>query len=114
MATYDKLIYNIPPYQEGNLQDFEFDLDENFPIGDVSEITFQVRTVPGDAVVMSKKKSENGITITGRTVRVVFEPSDTTGKAGNHVYELDFVNSSAQPFATIGGAYIISKQVNNL
>lgn len=114
MATYDKLIYDIPAYQEGNLQDFEFDLDENFPIGDVSEITFQVRTVPSDAVVMSKKKSENGITITGRTVKVVFEPSDTTGKAGNHVYEMDFINLTSKPFATIGGSFIVNKQVNTL
>ena len=114
MATYDKLIYDIPAYQEGNLADFEFDLDDAFPIADVNDITFQVRTVPGDAVVMSKKKSLSEITLTGRTVKVVFLPADTTGKAGNHVYELDFVNSSAQPFATIGGAYVISKQVNTL
>ena len=114
MATYDKLIYNIPAYQEGNLQDFEFDLDENFPIGDVSEITFQVRTVPGDAVVMSKKKSQNEITLTNRTIKVEFLPADTTGKAGNHVYELDFVSATNQPFATIGGSFIVNKQVNTL
>lgn len=114
MATYDKLEYDIPAYQEGNLQDFEFDLDDAFPIADVNEITFQVRTVPGDAVVMAKKKSLNEITLTNRTVKVAFLPADTTGKSGRHVYELDFVNSTSQPFATIGGAFVVNKQVNTL
>ena len=114
MATYEKLIYDIPPYQEGNLADFEFDLDDNFPIGDVSEITFQVRTVPDNAVVMSKKKSQSEITLNTRTVKIEFLPADTTGKAGKHVYEVDFVNTTNQPFATIGGSFIIEKQVNTL
>lgn len=114
MATYDKLTYNIPPYQEGNLQDFEFDLDESFPVADVSDITFQARTVPGDVALISKKKSLSEITLTGRTVKVTFLPADTTGKAGKHAYEIDFVNASSQPFATIGGTFIINKQVNQL
>ena len=114
MATYEKLIYDIPAYQEGNLQDFEFDLDDAFPIADVNEITFQVRTVPGNAVVMEKKKSTNEITLTNRTVKITFLPADTTDKAGNHVYEVDFVNANSQPFATIGGSFIIDKQVNTL
>ena len=114
MATYEKLIYNIPPYQEGNLQDFEFDLDDAFPITDVSDITFQVRTIPSEQAIISKKKSLSEITLTDRTVKITFVPADTTGNAGKHEYEIDFLNVSNQPFATIGGAFIVNKQVNSL
>lgn len=114
MATYDKLPYNIPPYQEGNLQDFEFDLDESFPVEDIDEITFQARNVPGDVALISKKLSLGEITLTSRTVKITFLPADTTGKSGRHVYEVDFVNASSQPFATIGGTFIINKQINQL
>lgn len=114
MATYDKLVYNIPPYQEGNLQDFEFDLDESFPVEDIDEITFQARSVPGDVALISKKLSLGEITVTSRAVKITFLPADTVGKYGKHAYEIDFVNASSQPFATIGGTFIINKQINQL
>jgi len=111
--TYDKLNYNIPAYQEGNVQDFEFDMDENFPISDVSDITFQARNIKGELLI-SKKKSSNEITLNDRVVRIPFSPAETKGKVGSHVYEIDFLNLEGEPFATIGGAFIVNREVNTL
>ena len=113
MATYDKCIFNIPPYQEGNKADFTFDLDTNFPVEEIGDITFQVRNSL-DKEVFSKKKSTGGITLTERVVSVFFTPADTKGKAGTHYYELDFKDASDNPFATIGGTFTINKEINTL
>ena len=113
MATYDKLTYNIPPYQEGNVVDLVFDMDDNFPLNEVSDITFQIRTQRGE-IVMSKLKSLNQINLTGRTITILFAPSETKDKSGSHVYEIDFKNLIGEPFATIGGTFIINKEINTL
>jgi hypothetical protein len=113
MATYDKFPYNIPAYQEGNQQDFEFDLDENFPIDQVSDITFQAKNERG-SLLISKQLSAGEITLTDRTVRVPFPPSDTKNKVGVHMYEIDFKNLQGKPFATIGGTFTINKEVDTL
>lgn len=124
MATYDKLVYNIPPYQEGNLEDFEFDIDVNFPIADVANITMEVREVTvqqlstgikkiiGELIMPVKSLQAGSITLTNRTVNIPFEPSDTKGKAGVYEYEIDFVNAQGKPFATIGGRFTINPEVN--
>ena len=113
MATYDKLTYSIPPYQEGNVVDFVFDLDDNFPVDQVSDITFQVRGQRGE-IIMSKLKSLNQLSLVGRTVTILFAPSETKDKSGSHVYEIDFKNLVGEPFATIGGSFIINKEINTL
>ncbi|MCK9629459.1 MAG: hypothetical protein M0R37_12825 [Bacteroidales bacterium] len=110
---YDKLIVNIDYIQEGNKDDFTFDLDTNFPVEEVGDITFQVRDSLGKEV-FSKKKSTGGITLAERVVSVLFAPADTTGKAGTHYYELDFKDAGGSPFATIGGKFTINKEVNTL
>jgi len=110
---YDKLTYNIDFIQEGNKDDFTFDLDSNFPIEEIGDITFQVRNNLGEEKI-SKKKSTGGITLTDRTVSVLFLPADTKGIAGVHAYELDFKDASGDPFATIGGKFTINKEVNKL
>jgi hypothetical protein len=116
MATYDKCIYDIPPYQEGNLQDFEFDIDEDFPIADVDEITFQVRSQYDNSVIISRKMSDsvNPILLAGRTITVPILPADTLGYPGVHQYEIDLVNTNNQPFATIGGKFTINAEIDKL
>ncbi|MBV5348883.1 hypothetical protein JZU61_04405 [bacterium] len=126
MATYDKCIYDIPPYQEGNDNDWEFELDSNFQADVVTDITFQVRKLDG-SVLLSKSLTGGTITFTEETitleddttkvvhvVRIPIPPSDTIGKVGRHLYELDFINLIGRPYATIGGAFIINKQYNTL
>ena len=113
MATYNKCVYNIPAYQEGSLSDFEFDLDVNFPLANVSDITFQARDFKGEAFI-SRKKSSNEISLVDRTVKIIFKPIDTKGHAGNNLYEIDFIDLQGNPFATIGGAFVISQQINTL
>ena len=113
MATYDKLTYNIPAYQEGNISDFEFEMDDNFPIDQVSDITFQVRDNWGN-IRLSNSISEGTIQLSSRMVTIPFEENDTNGKSGNHVYEIDFKNLLGKPFATIGGSFTINKQINTL
>lgn len=113
MATYDKCKYDIPAYQEGNEADFEFELDENFPIDRVLDVTFQVKK-PDGVSLLEKRFSAGTIEMTGRVVRIPFSPADTTGKVGSHLYEIDFINLEGNPFATIGGAFVVNRQVNTL
>ena len=113
MATFEKLKYDIPPYQEGNESDFVFEVDENFPIEDVLDITFQVRLSSGSSFI-SKTMSEGGISLNQRTIRIEILPGDTLGKSGVHVYEIDFKNNKGNPFATIGGTFTVNKQINTL
>lgn len=113
MATYEKFIYDIPPYQEGNEADFEFELDANFPISQVQDITFQVRDIKMNELI-SLKRSTTGIALTGRVVSIKLLPADTTGRTGTHVYEIDFINANGNPFATIGGSFTINRQINTL
>lgn len=117
MATYDKLIYDIPAYQEGNEADFEFDLDDAFPIGDVTDITFQVRNSAGEIIITKMKSVNSAITLTDRTVKIPFTPADTKEKSGKYQYEIDFVKTVsgvATPFATIGGTFTINAEINKL
>jgi hypothetical protein len=115
MATYETLIYNIPPYHEGNLSDFEFDLDANFPIDQVGDITFQVRKKSGELLISKTlTDEENPITLTGMLVNIPILPEDTIKRAGSYLYEIDFKNLNDEPFATIGGTFTINKQINPL
>ncbi len=112
MATYDKLIYNLPAYQEGNEADFEFDLDENFPIEQLSDISFQARNSRGHLIMPEKTLATNTITLSERTVRVPFSAEEMKGKSGTHQYEIDFLNLMGKPFATIGGIFPVNAEIN--
>ena len=54
------------------------------------------------------------IQLLNRTITIPFEVEDTKGKSGNHIYEIDFKNLEGKPFATIGGEFIITKEINTL
>ena len=112
MSTYDKAIYNIPAYQEGNKADFEFDIDDNFPIENVNEISFQVRDSSGRLVLPEKLKSGGAITLINRSVSIPFTAEEMTGISGKYNYEIDFINSDGSPFATIGGTFTVNRQIN--
>ena len=116
MATYDKAKYDIPAYQQGNVADFEFDLDDNFPIELISDISFQVRRSQGttrELIMDEKLLSTNDLTLTGRTVNIPFTAEEMKARHGNFYYEIDFINADGDPFATIGGKFIIEKETNN-
>ncbi len=110
MATYQKYKLNLGPYHEGNLASIDLEMDPSFPMTGVA-VTFQVRTT-GDALLIEKKSSEMTITITGQNISIPLLPADTVGHAGNHEYEIDFLNVSSQPFATIGGTFLIDREIN--
>jgi len=116
MATYSKATYNIPAYQQGNVADFEFELDVNFPINSVSDISFQVRKSQGstkELIMPEKLKSTGGITLTGRVVLIPFTAAEMKVREGTFYYEIDFINSTGDPFATIGGTFTIEKETND-
>ena len=112
MATYDKLILNLAAYQEGNEADFEFDLDDNFPIDQLSDISFQARDVKGILIMPEKTLKTNTLTLTVRTVLIPFTAEHMKGKRGVHQYEIDFLNLFGKPFATIGGAFPVNAEIN--
>lgn len=112
MATYDKLEKDLSPFQEGNDSDIEIELEDNFP--DYSDITFQVRTVMGVAIV-SKTKSAGEITVSqAGLVRIPIASEETIGKSGDYLYEIDFKNLEGKPFITMGGKLKINRQINTL
>lgn len=112
MATYDKLIYNIAPYQEGNEADLEFELDSNFPIANVGNVTFQARNTAGRLIMPEKDVASGEITLTGRVVYIPFTAAEMRNIAGVHKYEIDFINLQGKPFATIGGSFTVNAQIN--
>mgnify|MGYP004700988887 CR=1 FL=1 len=113
MATYDKCIYNLPAYQEGNEADFEFELDTNFPLEEVSDISFQARNAKGHLIMPEKTLLTNTLTLTERVVRIPFSAAEMKGIADKHQYEIDFLNLQGKPFATIGGAFPINPEINH-
>ena len=112
MATYDKYIFNIPAYQEGNEADFEFELDLNFPLEEVSDISFQVRDSRGRFIMPEKTLLTNTLTLTERVVNIPFTAEEMKGNPDKHYYEIDFLNIANKPFATIGGAFPINPETN--
>lgn len=110
--TFDKLIYNIPAYQEGNEADWEFELDINFPIAQVSDLSLQIRDAVGKLIMPEKKLSTGSISLAGYLITIPFSASEMKGKPGVHKYELDFLNIAGHPFATIGGTFTISPEIN--
>lgn len=110
MPTYEKYILNLGPYQEGNLSDIELDMDESFNMTDV-DVTFQVRD-SGDRLLIDKTSADDEIIITGQNIVIPLLASEMVKRNGKHNYEIDFVNSDGDPFATIGGTFTIGKEVN--
>ncbi len=121
MATYEKLVYDQPPFQEGNESDIVIELDSNFPIDQVSDITFQVRNFLGEALI-SDTMATGTVRLEeelsdGEVIQVVYVPvpaAATVGKPGLHAYEIDFKNRDGKPFATVGGVFPIDAQTNTL
>ena len=114
--TFETFRYDIPPRHEGNESDFQFYVKNNFDLSRVKDITFQVRDLKGKIVIEKKKLSENTITLNRETrmITITFAPIDTLGKVGYHQYEIDFHNLEGNPFATIGGNFVVNKQINTL
>ena len=112
MATYDKYIYNLAAYQEGNEADFEFELDDNFTLEEISDISFQARNSTGRLIMPEKTLLTNTLSLTERVVRIPFSAAEMKGIADKHQYEIDFLNLQGKPFATIGGAFPINPEIN--
>jgi hypothetical protein len=111
MSTYDKYILNLGNYQEGNVADIELDMDDNFPMDGV-KVTFEVRDMAGRLVIQKRSNPGDGITITGQNILITLLSADTRRRAGKYDYEIDFLNLASDPFATIGGSFTISREVN--
>ena len=110
MATYEKCILNLGPYHEGNLSDIEFQMDSSFDMTGV-DVSFEVRN-DHDRIIIRKTSDDGDIEIAGQNFTIPLSPEDTKRNSGTYNYEIDFINSSAQPFATIGGSFTISREVN--
>lgn len=110
MATYQKYSLDLGPYQEGNLADVQLTMHSSFSMTGV-KVTFQVRD-NSDDLIIEKKSSLGTITIAGQAITIPLLPADTTGHNGTFLYEIDFLNATNQPFATIGGKFTIDKEVN--
>jgi hypothetical protein len=117
MATIDKYEYDIPAYQQGNVADFEFSFGVNFPVAEISEISFQVRKAQGKTkeLMMDEKTIENGgieVASNGFDVVISFTKEDMD-LAGEFYYEIDVLNVAGDPFATIGGKFTVLKETND-
>ena len=108
MPTYEKYKLDLS-YQEGNLASIDIEMDATFSMTDVA-VVLEVRDSGGRLIF--RKKSTVDFTISGQNFSIELLPADTIGRAGKHNYEIDFFNVQNQPFATIGGYFTISKQVN--
>lgn len=112
MPTYETLIRNLEPFQQGNLASIEWEFDANFPLTDVSEINMVIADAKTGAVVLTKKLSDNTIEVVDQLLTIILEPEDTKEISGNHIYECDFVNLDDKPFATIKGGFVITPEIN--
>lgn len=110
MATYDKLTLNIPPFQEGNIADFEINVTVPASLAGCGA-SMEVRTRAG-TLLFRKKTSAGTLTIAGQKISGSLDTTDTLNRAGVHNYELDILNAQGKPFATIGGTFTITAQIN--
>jgi len=111
MPTYDKYTLNLGPYQEGNVADIELDMDVSFPMTGI-DVTFEVRDTANKLIIRKTSEVGGGITIAGQNIVITIDATDTKKRSGKYNYEIDFLNIGDDPFATIGGTFTISKEVN--
>lgn len=111
MPTYDKYTLNMGPYQEGNVADIELDMHASFPMTGIG-VTFEVRDTGNKLIIRKTSEAGEGITITGQNIVITIDAADTKKRSGKYNYEIDFLNGGGNPFATIGGTFTISKEVN--
>jgi len=112
MATYEKYILNLDYFQEGNLASIDLEMDSSFPMTNIS-VTMEARDSSG-RLIIQKSSSEGTITISGQDITIPILPDDTKRRAGKYNYEIDFINDSSQPFATIGGVLTVNSETNKL
>jgi hypothetical protein len=113
--TYETTTINIPPLQEGNLQDLiHLELAESMPLDQFGDITVVVKSTSARTVILSGKKSTGEVLVTGQRIRVPLSAASTTGKAGDFEYEMDIKNLENQPILTIKGKGTIQAQINTL
>lgn len=108
MPTYEKYIHNLT-YHEGNLASIDMEMDASFDMTGVS-VVLEVRDV--NKKLLFRKTSGTDFTINGQDFSIALLPADTLGRSGRHSYEIDFFNVQSQPFATIGGSFVINPEVN--
>lgn len=111
MPTYDKYTLNLGPYQEGNVADIELDMDVSFPMTGI-DVTFEVRDTANKLIIRKTSEVGGGITITGQNIVITIDATDTKKRSGKYNYEIDFLNAGDDPFATIGGTFTVSREVN--
>lgn len=117
-ANYDISKFDLSAYQEGNLAAIDFDIEDTFPLLNLSDITLSVIKPASNAVFIRKSRSEGKIVTTQLqdgywNLLIDIEPEDTAGNAGSHIYEIDFINLEGKSIATIKGDFIVEKQYNN-
>lgn len=116
-ANYEISRFDLTPYQEGNLAAIDFDVEDTFPMINISDITLSVIKPASNAAFIRKSKSEGDITTTQLedgywNMCIEIQPEDTVGYPGTHLYEIDFLNLEGKSIATMKGAFIIEKQYN--
>lgn len=112
MACYEKYDLDLGPYQEGNVFTVDFEMATGFSMAGVT-VTFELRD--DDDNLICQKNATTGITISGQAITINFAASDLKGYDWENiipVYEVDFLNSGGDPFATIGGNFTIEPEIN--
>ena len=111
MSTYQKYALNLTRH-EGNRADIIIELD-NLDMSEISLITFEVRDEDDILLIRKTSDDEDEISVDDQTFTIELYAEDTKGNAGSHFYEIDFVNvPDEEPFATIGGTFTITAEVN--
>jgi hypothetical protein len=109
MACYEKYDLDLGPYQEGNVFTVDFEMATGFSMAGVT-VTFELRDE--DDNLICQKNAASGVTISGQAICIDFAATDTKLYAGKHLYEVDFLDSNSDPFATIGGYFTIEPEIN--
>lgn len=113
--NYETLIIANKSFHEGNLIDMvDIIIGDNFPLTNLSDITFVVDNAVDNTRLVYGKKSNNKITVVGQRITISLLPTITKGKSGNYVYEIDFLNAESYPIWTIKGTITIEPEINNL
>lgn len=93
------------------MADIELDMDATFPMTGIG-MTFEVRDTANKLIIRKTSAAGGGITITDQNIVITIDAADTKKRSGKYSYEIDFVNADGDPFATIGGSFTISREVN--
>ncbi len=110
--TFETLILNIDPLQEGNVADLlDLEFEPEFPLASVSEIECRIKQRNAPLAYLTKKLSEGNIVVTDQVMVVPLAEEDSKDRPGGYTYECDFFNAEGKSFFTITGSGVFNPEI---